>query len=155
MRDHGLFQAICRVNRLDGESKEYGYIVDYKQLFGKIKDAVNDYTSGAFDAFDEEDVKGLIKNRVDEAKKSFEEALEKLDDLCEGVKAPKSMVEYQHFFCGDYSKRTINEEIFIANRERLYRLVSSLVRAYVEIKPDMSNVGYTNAEKVNFEKRVN
>lgn len=69
MRDHGLFQAICRVNRLDDESKEYGYIVDYKQLFGKIKDAVNDYTSGAFESFDEEDVKGLIKNRVEEAKK--------------------------------------------------------------------------------------
>ncbi|MGC3867191.1 type I restriction enzyme subunit R domain-containing protein, partial [Akkermansia muciniphila] len=30
MQDHGLFQAICRVNRLDGESKEFGYIVDYK-----------------------------------------------------------------------------------------------------------------------------
>lgn len=30
MHDHGLFQAICRVNRLDGESKEFGYIVDYK-----------------------------------------------------------------------------------------------------------------------------
>ena len=24
MQDHGLFQAICRVNRLDGESKEFG-----------------------------------------------------------------------------------------------------------------------------------
>jgi hypothetical protein len=33
MQDHGLFQAICRVNRLDGESKEFGYIVDYKALF--------------------------------------------------------------------------------------------------------------------------
>ena len=32
MHDHGLFQAICRVNRLDGESKEFGYIVDYKEL---------------------------------------------------------------------------------------------------------------------------
>jgi type I restriction enzyme R subunit len=30
MRDHGLFQAICRVNRLDGDDKEYGYIIDYK-----------------------------------------------------------------------------------------------------------------------------
>ena len=28
MRDHGLFQAICRVNRLDGDDKEYGYIID-------------------------------------------------------------------------------------------------------------------------------
>lgn len=155
MRDHGLFQAICRVNRLDDESKEYGYIVDYKQLFGKIKDAVNDYTSGAFESFDEEDVKGLIKNRVNEAKKSFEEALEKLDDLCQGVKAPKSTVEYQHFFCGDYSKGTINEEIFVANRERLYKLVSSLVRAYIEIKPDMTNAEYSHSEQINFEKLVN
>ncbi|MFY9822909.1 MAG: HsdR family type I site-specific deoxyribonuclease [Thermoanaerobaculia bacterium] len=33
MQDHGLFQAICRVNRLDGEDKDFGYIVDYKDLF--------------------------------------------------------------------------------------------------------------------------
>ncbi|MCP9455290.1 MAG: hypothetical protein NNA18_04160 [Nitrospira sp.] len=25
---HGLFPAICHVNRLDGEDKEYGYIID-------------------------------------------------------------------------------------------------------------------------------
>ena len=37
MRDHGLFQAICRVNRLDGDDKEYGYIVDYKDLFKSLK----------------------------------------------------------------------------------------------------------------------
>jgi len=30
MQDHGLFQAICRVNRLDSEDKDFGYIVDYK-----------------------------------------------------------------------------------------------------------------------------
>ena len=28
MKDHGLFQAICRINRLDGDDKEYGYIID-------------------------------------------------------------------------------------------------------------------------------
>src|SRR5205807_2434335 len=36
MRDHGLFQAICWVNRLDDESKEYGYIIDYKDLFKSL-----------------------------------------------------------------------------------------------------------------------
>ena len=46
MRDHGLFQAICRVNRLDGEDKEYGYIIDYKDLFKSLEGAVQDYTSG-------------------------------------------------------------------------------------------------------------
>ena len=36
MQDHSLFQAICRVNRLDGEDKEYGYIIDYKDLFRSL-----------------------------------------------------------------------------------------------------------------------
>ena len=35
MQDHGLFQAICRTNRLDGDDKPFGYIVDYKDLFKK------------------------------------------------------------------------------------------------------------------------
>ena len=37
MQDHGLFQAICRTNRLDGEDKEFGYIVDYMDLFKKVQ----------------------------------------------------------------------------------------------------------------------
>jgi type I restriction enzyme, R subunit len=52
MQDHGLFQAICRVNRLDGDDKDYGYIVDYRgpvQLPGR---AITDYTSGALDGYD-------------------------------------------------------------------------------------------------------
>ena len=42
MRDHGLFQAICRVNRLDGEDKEYGYVVDYKDLFRSLEQSIKD-----------------------------------------------------------------------------------------------------------------
>src|SRR2546426_11318402 len=63
MRDHGLFQAICRVNRLDGDDKEYGYVVDYKDLFKSLDRAVTDYTSGALDGFDREDVAGLLQDR--------------------------------------------------------------------------------------------
>ena len=48
MRDHNLFQAICRVNRVNGERKDYGYIVDYKHLFENIEGAIEDYTNGAF-----------------------------------------------------------------------------------------------------------
>ena len=44
MRDHGLFQAICRVNRLDGDDKDYGYIVDYRDLFNSLQSAITDYT---------------------------------------------------------------------------------------------------------------
>ena len=44
MQDHGLFQAICRVNRLHGEDKEYGYIIDYKDLFRSLEKSIADYT---------------------------------------------------------------------------------------------------------------
>ncbi|MCX6803751.1 MAG: HsdR family type I site-specific deoxyribonuclease, partial [Candidatus Diapherotrites archaeon] len=56
MQDHGLFQAICRVNRLDGDDKDYGHIIDYKDLFNSLNEAVMDYTTDAFDGFDKEDV---------------------------------------------------------------------------------------------------
>ena len=36
MQDHNLFQAICRINRLDDEDKEYSYIIDYKDLFNSL-----------------------------------------------------------------------------------------------------------------------
>ena len=45
MQDHGLFQAICRTNRLDGDDKPFGYIVDYKDLFKKVQGAIAVYTS--------------------------------------------------------------------------------------------------------------
>jgi type I restriction enzyme R subunit len=65
MRDHGLFQAICRVNRIDTESKSYGYIIDYKDLFLSLKDSINDYTSAAFEDFDKEDIEGLLADRYE------------------------------------------------------------------------------------------
>src|SRR5690606_13113702 len=74
MENHGLFQAICRVNRLDGDSKDYGYIVDYKDLFKSLEGAVSDYPSGALDGFDKEDVKGLAENRLTKAAEDLEDA---------------------------------------------------------------------------------
>lgn len=48
MQDHGLFQAICRTNRLDGDDKTFGYIVDYKDLFQKL---VNEKGTGALQVY--------------------------------------------------------------------------------------------------------
>ena len=76
MQDHGLFQAICRVNRVDPEDKEYGYIIDYKALFNSLTKSIKDYTSGAFDLYDEDDVKGLLTNRYEASKERLETALE-------------------------------------------------------------------------------
>lgn len=154
MRDHGLFQAICRVNRLDGESKEFGYIVDYKELFGDLADAVNKYTAGAFEAYDEEDVEGLLKDRTIEAKKNFESILEELDELCEGVEYPRGKLEHQHYFCGESGQDEDKDEAFARLREKLYKLVGRLVRAFAELKPRMNDAGYSTSEQTKLDERV-
>lgn len=154
MHDHGLFQAICRVNRLDGESKEFGYIIDYKELFGDLTDAVNKYTTGAFEAYDAEDVEGLLKDRTIEAKKHFESVLEELDELCEGVEYPRGKLEYQHYFCGESGQDEDMDDAFARLREKLYKLVGRLVRAFAEWKPRMNDAGYSASEQGTLDKRV-
>ena len=74
MQDHGLFQAICRVNRIDSDDKEFGYIVDYKDLFKSLEQAMTDYTGEAFENFDAEDVEGLLKNRLEKGRERLEDA---------------------------------------------------------------------------------
>lgn len=98
MRDHGLFQAICRVNRLDGDDKEFGYIVDYKDLFQRLEGAVEDYTAGAFDGYDKEDVAGLLEDRLGKAKERLEEALEAVRALCEPVDPPRDDQAFYRYF---------------------------------------------------------
>jgi len=145
MRDHGLFQAICRVNRLDGEDKTYGYIVDYKDLFKSLNQAVKDYTSGAFDGFDKSDVEGLIKDRLQSAKNNLENSLEQIRALCEPVKPPKNTSSYIEYFCGD----TENQNDLKDREERrlkLYRLTSRLVHSYSDIANDMQKAGFSEEQ---------
>src|SRR5260221_3306359 len=98
MRDHRLFQAICRVNRQDGDDKEYGYIVDYKDLLQSLESSIHDYTSGALDGYDREDVAGLLEERLGKARDHLEEALEAVNALCEPVEMPKDSLAYLRYF---------------------------------------------------------
>jgi type I restriction enzyme R subunit len=154
MHDHGLFQAIFRVNRLDGEEKDFGYIVDYKQLFGDLANALNKYTSGAFEGYAAEDIDGLIKDRLVEAKKYLDNVLEELEDLCGGVSAPRAQINYIHYFCGENGVGGIDDESCSRSREKLYKLTNRLVRGYAEIKGDMDAAGYTAFEQADIEKKV-
>lgn len=145
MQDHGLFQAICRVNRLDGDDKEYGYIIDYKDLFHSLESSIEDYTSGAFDAYDAKDVDGLLRNRLETAKEKLEEAREATKALCEPVMQPKALIHYIQYFCGDVANHADlkkNE----AKRVALYKNVASLVRAYCNIANEIQKAGYTAQE---------
>ncbi len=146
MQDHGLFQAICRVNRLDGDDKEYGYIIDYKDLFMSLEGAVQDYTSGAFDGYDKEDVAGLLENRLDKARERLEETREAVKALCEPVETPKDSAAYLRYFCAKDSGNAGQLKENEPDRLALYKHVAALVRAYANLANELKEAGYTDAE---------
>ncbi|MDX1728671.1 MAG: HsdR family type I site-specific deoxyribonuclease, partial [Pseudoalteromonas tetraodonis] len=157
MAEHNLFQAICRVNRLDGEDKDYGYIIDYKDLFRSLDKAIKDYTAEAFDGYDADDVKGLLKDRLQESRADLDNALEAVRALCEPVKAPRDIKDFQHYFCGesgvepkDENERTEKEAL----RLTLYQSVAKLIRAYTNLANEMQQAGYTFKEAENIKKEV-
>ncbi|WP_394173483.1 type I restriction endonuclease subunit R [Thalassotalea litorea] len=157
MADHNLFQAICRVNRLDGEDKEYGYIIDYKDLFRSLDNAIKEYTAEAFDGYDAEDVAGLLKDRLQEARSDLETALETVKALCEPVKAPRNTNDFIHYFCGESgiapegeNERTEKETL----RLNLYQAVAKLIRAYTNLANEMEQAGFTSKDAENIRKTV-
>ena len=146
MQDHGLFQAICRVNRLDGEDKEYGYIVDYRDLFKSLEQSIQDYTSEAFDGYDKEDVEGLLTNRLDKARERLEEAREAIKALCEPVAAAAGHGGLSALFLrrGHQSTRTRSRRTS-PNGSRSTSSRSRLIRAYANLANEMAEAGYSAA----------
>ncbi len=127
MQDHGLFQAVCRVNRLDGEDKDFGCIIDYSDLFDSLQEAHSDYTNGAFENYEREDIQGLISDKAQKIKKKLEEARDQLRSLCESVKEPKDETGYIAYFCGsDLEKNAQKRRLF-------YQLVGAFLRMFVEL----------------------
>ena len=146
MQDHGLFQAICRVNRLDGEDKEYGYVIDYKDLFRSLEQSVKDYTGEAFDGYDKADVEGLLKDRLGLGRERLEEAREAVKALCEPVEPPRDTATYLRFFCAAQSGNAEQLKDNEPKRVTLYRLTAAFLRAYANLANEMRQSGYSDAE---------
>jgi type I restriction enzyme R subunit len=146
MRDHGLFQAICRVNRLDDDDKQYGYIIDYKDLFQSLEGAVRDYTSGALDGYGRADVAGLLEDRLGRAREKLEESLEAVRALCEPVEPPRDSAAYLRFFCAADPGSAVQLKANEPNRLALYRHVATLVRVFADVANELPDAGYDAAE---------
>ncbi|MGW7429634.1 type I restriction endonuclease subunit R [Streptomyces sp. NPDC054861] len=146
MSDHGLFQAICRVNRLDGDDKEFGCIVDYRDLFNSLQDAITDYTSGALDGYEPQDIEGLLTDRIEKGREALDDALERIRALCEVVAQPRNTLQYQQYFCaadpGNAEQLKANEP----KRVELYKAVAAVTRAFANLANDMEAAGYTSQE---------
>lgn len=146
LRDHNLFQAICRTNRLDGSDKDYGYIVDFKKLFKKVQEAISVYSS------DELDISGPgksdnieLKDWIIEGKKQLDEKLEELKYLCQPVSPPQEIENFLEYFCGKISNPNSLHETE-ALRISFYKAVSNFVRAYGSIAGDLERAGYSILE---------
>jgi type I restriction enzyme R subunit len=144
MQDHGLFQAICRTNRLDGDDKLFGCIVDYKDLFKKVKNAIAVYTSELDDGAGGGSPEILLKNRLEKGRERLDAAIEQLDLLCQPVLLPKSDLEYIHYFCGNTENPDDLKE-HEPQRVALYKAVVALIRAYANIADDLKAAGYDGA----------
>ena len=153
MHDHGLFQAICRVNRLDSEDKEYGYVIDYKDLFKALEKSIQDYTGEAFAAYDAEDVQGLLTDRLTKSKEHLEELRESVKALCEPVAPPKDTINYVHYFCGksgDGDELEDNEQ----KRVALYKTAAALLRAYADLANEMTDAGFSEKQAQEIKEEV-
>jgi type I restriction enzyme R subunit len=145
MQDHGLFQAICRTNRLDGEDKDFGYIVDYKDLFKKVENAIAVYTSELDRSSGGADPEVLLHDRLKKGRERLDNALEAIAMLCEPVDPPKGELEHIHYFCGN-TERPDDLKEREPQRAALYKATAVLVRSYANIADELEAAGYSQPE---------
>lgn len=152
MENHNLFQAICRVNRVDGDDKEYGYIVDYQNLFECISGAIGDYTSdgAALSGYDKEDIEGYIKEKNKACRKDLEEAKEQVEALLALVH-PQTREGYFRYFV--YDDNAPEEEMDkqlddnAEKRSKLYKYVRRYLNCYANLANSLEDMGYNEAER--------
>jgi type I restriction enzyme R subunit len=145
MQDHGLFQAICRTNRLDGEDKKYGRIVDYKDLFKKVQNAITVYSDADLDhTAAGADPNVVLQDRLKKAKQRLDLALEQEQLLAESVPPPQDEPAIlRHFVASDLPDVQCDKEPL---RVAYYKTVAELMRAYAAIANELSQAGYSAKE---------
>jgi type I restriction enzyme R subunit len=153
MQDHGLFQAICRTNRLDGEDKDFGYIVDYKDLFKKVEKALSVYTSELAQEDGEDAPEILLQSRLVMGKERLDDALEALALLCEPVEPPRGELEHIRYFCGN-AELPDDLAAHAPQRVALYKGTVVLVRAFANIADELEMAGYDQANVVLIKQRM-
>jgi type I restriction enzyme R subunit len=153
MQDHGLFQAICRTNRLDGDDKDFGYIVDYKDLFKKVENAIAVYTSELDHSAGGADPEVLVQDRLKKGKERLDNAIEALVLLCEPVEPPKGELEHIHYFCGNTEIPSDLEECE-PQRVAFYKATVALIRAYANIADELDRAGYSASAIARIKKQL-
>ena len=154
IKDHTLFQAVCRVNRLgedikDEEGnisvkthKEFGLIVDFKNLFNCIKNTVIKFNDGqGFSGLDDVDVEGLLDSAVNK----FKEKLMAAKEAFEGLKAiweSKGLTELEPL-AEYYVTEQDDEDPAQCRRTAMYSITGGMVTAYNNMSDYFSQTDFT------------
>lgn len=160
IKDHTLFQAICRVNRLGVDikdkggklitktQKEFGLIVDFRNLFGQIQDAITTFNCEkgiGFEGFDPIDVNELLCSMVSKCKEKIlaaEQAYNSLKNEWEnkGLKTFNEIVDY-------YIPKPDEDEHAVKKRqETMYHITSQMRTAYNNMCDYFSQTDFTKAQ---------
>lgn len=138
IQEHSLLQAIARVNRVY-KGKDFGLIVDYWGVFGKLNMAIdmyNDAESG-FNQFDDEDITDAIYGPVDE-KNKLSEAHKALWSMFNGVSNNATSNEWQKHLADEQTRKEFYEKL---------RIFASLLNLALTSREIFVEVGYDQIEK--------
>ena len=154
IKDHTLFQAVCRVNRLgedikDDEGnvivkthKEFGRIVDFKNLFNCIKSSVTKFNDGeGFSGLDDVDIEGLLDSAVNKCKEKLIAATQAYEGL-KGIWETKGLTELEPL-TEYYVKELDGEEPAQCRRNIMYSITGGMVTAYNNMSDYFSQTDFT------------
>lgn len=143
--------AICRTNRLDGDDKSVGCIVDYKDLFTKVKGAIEVYTKELGTSAGGTSPEVLTQSRLEDGRKRLDSTREALKLLCKPVAPPKGELEHIRHFCGN-PEIVADLSAHEPERVALYQIVAGLVCASVAIAGELASAGYDQAQIATIER---
>lgn len=163
IKDHTLFQAVCRVNRL-GEDikdengnvivkthKEFGRIIDFKNLFNCIEDVVTKFNDGeGFEGLDDVDIEGLLDSAVNKCKEKLLAAAEAYEGL-KGIWENKGLNDIEAL-ASYYTTEYENDAPTQDRRNIMYSITGGMVTAYNNMSDYFSKTDFTPEQINNYAK---
>ena len=136
LKEHTLLQAIARVNRLY-EGKDYGLIMDYRGLLGKLDEALGMYSgAGGLERFDPQDLKGTIYDVISIIG-TLRHYHSNIIELFSPVKNKQDSEEYEVLLADDEQRELFYEHLCGFGKHLAISLESEQV--YRALKPEELN----------------
>ncbi len=112
LKEHGLLQAIARVNRLL-QGKEFGFIIDYFGVLGELDDAIDLYTS--LPEFEREDL-ALALTDISEETAKMSQRLSGVWDVFKGLDEKDDQESFERSLADEETRERFYSRFSVFNR---------------------------------------